>query len=414
MTEGNLEFEKPIQELEDKIADLEDLSEDSEINLSDELQRLRECLEQQKRITYANLSAWERVQIARNPRRPVISDYISLMLDDFMELYGDHKYRDDPSIVTGFAEMEGEKMMFMGHRRGKTTEERMECNFGSAHPEGYRKALHKMKIAEKYNLPVVSLINTPGAYPGIGAEERGQAKAIAENLKEMARLETPIICIVTGEGGSGGALGIGVGDYLSILENSFYSVISPEGCAAILWKDGDKAPEAAEALKLAPDDLKKHGIVDEVIPEPLGGAHRDPKGAADIIKSTILRYLDELKSYSTEELLEHRYQRYRKIGEYIEEETSRLSDQQEGGGSEEETEKTESLVTSYGSAGDGNSSSSAGNEQVPSATEDEPHDEQENQSENDTSPSENKTRSDPDPQPVTNRSEDGEDSAHRN
>ncbi len=318
MEDETLEFEKPIRVLEEKIEDLQQVSADSDIDLSDEIQRLKECLEQQKRITYSSLSAWERVQLARNQDRPGITDFIDLMLDDFMELHGDHTFQDDTAMITGFAEMDGERMLILGHRRGNDTEERMECNFGSAHPEGYRKAREKMKLAEKFNLPIVSLINTPGAYPGIGAEERGQAKAIAENMFEMSKLRTPIICIVTGEGGSGGAIGIGVGDYFSIMENAYYSVISPEGCGAILWKSGEKAPEAAEALKLTPDELKKHEIVDEIIPEPLGGAHRDPQGTADILRSTILRYLDDLQAYDMDELLERRYRKHRKIGAFLE------------------------------------------------------------------------------------------------
>ncbi len=330
MGEGSHDFEKPIQILEQKIEDLERVSSKSDIDLSDEIHRLRECLERQKRVTYANLSAWERVQLARDPERPVISDFIQLILDDFVELHGDHKYWDDDAIVTGLATIEHQRMMFMGHRRGKNTQERMDCNFGSAHPEGYRKALDKMKLAEKFNLPIVSLINTPGAYPGIGAEERGQARAIAKNMFEMSRLRTPIICIVTGEGGSGGAIGIGVGDYFSIMENAYYSVISPEGCGAILWKSGDKAPEAAEALKLTPGDLKKHGIVDEIIPEPLGGAHRDPKGTADILKSTIIRYIEELDSYDIDELLERRYEKYRSLGAFLEGKPAELKGQVAG------------------------------------------------------------------------------------
>jgi len=335
MGEGSHDFEKPIRVLEQKIEDLEQVSQDSDIDLSDEIQRLRECLERQKRVTYANLSAWERVQLARDPERPVISDFIQLMLDEFIELHGDHKYQDDEAIVTGLARIEHQRMLFLGHRRGKNTQERMDCNFGSAHPEGYRKALDKMKLAEKFDLPVVSLINTPGAYPGIGAEERGQARAIARNLFEMSRLRTPIICIVTGEGGSGGAIGIGVGDCFSIMENAYYSVISPEGCGAILWKSGDKAPEAAEALKLTPTELKQHGIVDEIIPEPLGGAHRDPKGAADILKSTIMRYIEELSSCDIDDLVERRYEKYRNLGSFLEGKPAELKGQVAGHAMEE-------------------------------------------------------------------------------
>lgn len=320
MSETHLEFEKPIQELENKIADLEEHSRKNDIDLSEEIQRLRERLKQKKKETYENLTSWQRVQIARNADRPVVKDYISLIFDDFMELHGDRTYRDDPALITGFARLNGRSLMLIGHRKGKNTKERMDCNFGSPHPEGYRKALHKMKLAEKFQLPILCLINTPGAYPGIGAEERGQAQAIADNLFEMSRLETPIISIVIGEGGSGGALGIGIGDILATMEHSYYSVISPEGCAAILWKDGSKAPEAAEALKLIPEDLKELGIVDDIISEPLGGAHRNPEKAAEHLKDSILSYLDKLSNQKMDSILEQRYEKYRNIGEFLERE----------------------------------------------------------------------------------------------
>jgi acetyl-CoA carboxylase carboxyl transferase subunit alpha len=237
-----------------------------------------------------------------------------MMLDDFVELHGDRVFGDDRAIVTGLASMQGQRFLLIGHRKGKTVKDRLACNFGCAHPEGYRKALQKMRLAEKLRLPIVTFINTPGAYPGIGAEERGQAAAIARNILEMFDLKVPVICIVIGEGGSGGALGIGVGDRVGMLENSYYSVISPEGCAAILWKSGDKAPEAAEALKLTSKDLLRLGLVDRVIEEPLGGAHRDPRSTVDRVKTQILEWLAELTAIPTETLLARRYEKFRRMG----------------------------------------------------------------------------------------------------
>lgn len=321
---NELDFERPIVELENEITKLEELSGKSDMNLSGHIRELRENADRLRREIFANLTPWQRVQVARHPDRPLTTQYVELMCDDFMELHGDRYFGDDKAIVTGFARLGGRKILVVGHRRGRNTKERLECNFGCPHPEGYRKALRKMKLAEKYHLPIVTLINTPGAYPGIGAEERGQATAIAENLFEMSKLRTIVICIVIGEGGSGGALGIGIGDRLLILENAYFSVISPEGCAAILWKERDKAADAAQVLKLAPKDLYELGIVDEIVPEPMGGAHRDHKEMAQILKRTILRHLDELTGVPIEELLQRRYGKYRAIGRHIEEQEAAI------------------------------------------------------------------------------------------
>jgi acetyl-CoA carboxylase carboxyl transferase subunit alpha len=254
------------------------------------------------------------VTVARHADRPLTSDYMQMMLDDFVELHGDRVFGDDRAIVTGLASMGSHRFLLVGHRKGKTVKDRLACNFGCAHPEGYRKALQKMRLAEKLKLPIVTFINTPGAYPGIGAEERGQAAAIARNILEMFDLKVPVVCIVIGEGGSGGALGIGVGDRIGVLENAYYSVITPEGCAAILWKSGDKAPEAAEALKLTGKDLLRLGLIDKVLDEPLGGAHRDPRGTVDRVKVQVTEWLDELKQLPIEQLLQQRYEKFRRMG----------------------------------------------------------------------------------------------------
>ncbi len=314
LSSGALAFERPIQEIEQRIAELEGLAASTRLDISGEIEALRLRLAEQIERTYGELSAWERVNVARHAKRPVAADYISSILDDFYELHGDRCFGDDPAIVTGFATIEDRRFLLVGNRKGRTTKERLECNFGCAHPEGYRKALRKMKLAERLGLPIVSLINTPGAYPGIGAEERGQALAIAENILAMVSLRVPIVAIVIGEGGSGGALGIGVGDRVLMLEYAYYSVISPEGCAAILWKDAEKTPEAAAALKLTAPDLVKLGIVDEVIPEPPGGAHRAPGAAMAEVRKVILRHLRALGELPTERLLSERLAKYRHIG----------------------------------------------------------------------------------------------------
>ncbi len=309
-----LSFERPLLELEHKIQELKQLASGTHLDLVAEIEGLEERLKRQTQEVYSQLSPWERVNVARHADRPLTSDYIQMMLDDFVELHGDRVFGDDSAIVTGLASMEGQQFLLVCHRKGKTVKDRLACNFGCAHPEGYRKAMQKMRLAEKMKLPIVTFINTPGAYPGIGAEERGQAAAIAQNILEMFDIKVPIVCVVIGEGGSGGALGIGVGDRVGVLENAYYSVISPEGCAAILWKSGDKAPEAAEALKLTSGDLKRLGLVDQVIAEPLGGAHRDPRATVETVKAQILAWLEELQQIPTEELLAQRYAKFRAMG----------------------------------------------------------------------------------------------------
>ena len=310
---SGMAFERPIQEIEERIRELEELAERTNLGLDDELEALRDRLSLEIERTYEQLSAWETVQVARHEDRPLTSDYIGHICDDFFELYGDRAYGDDPAIVTGLATIGRRRVMLVGHRKGRTTKARIECNFGCAHPEGYRKALRKMKLAEKLGLPIVSLVNTPGAYPGIGAEERGQAMAIAENILAMLSLRVPVVVVVIGEGGSGGALGIGVGDKVLQMQYAYYSVISPEGCAAILWKDGARTPDAAEALKLTSADLIRLGVVDGVIREPSGGAHRAPEKAMDEVRSEIERALGELDGVDPDELVRLRHQKYRAI-----------------------------------------------------------------------------------------------------
>ena len=309
-----LAFERPLVDLEQKIQELKRLAVNTHLDLNGEVVALEDRLRRQTAQVYHDLSAWERVNVARHADRPLTSDYIQLMLDDFTELHGDRLFGDDRAIVTGLATMQGVRFMLVGHRKGKTVKDRLACNFGCAHPEGYRKALAKMRLAEKLHLPIVTFINTPGAYPGIGAEERGQAGAIARNILEMFSIGVPIVCIVIGEGGSGGALGIGVGDRVGMLENAYYSVISPEGCAAILWKSGEKAPEAAEALNLTGKDLLRLGLVNKVIEEPLGGAHRDVAATIKAVATQVKEWLDELGSLSREELLDQRYEKFRHMG----------------------------------------------------------------------------------------------------
>jgi len=311
---AGLEFEKPIVELEKKIQELKSYVSDKKINLSSEVRRLEDRLDHLRKEIYSKLTAWQRVQIARHPQRPYTLDYINMFMSDFIELHGDRVFADDKAIVGGLAKLDNQRLLILGHQKGRDTKENLQRNFGCAHPEGYRKALRIMRLAEEFNLPIVIFIDTPGAYPGIGAEERGQSLAIAENLREMTQIAVPIIAIVIGEGGSGGALGIGVADRIYVLENSYYSVISPEGCAAILWKDGAKAPDAAEVLKLTAQDLLNLGIIDEVIPEPLGGAHRDREKMAQELKDVITRGLTELKALNKEELLDLRYKKFRKMG----------------------------------------------------------------------------------------------------
>jgi acetyl-CoA carboxylase carboxyl transferase subunit alpha len=311
---ANLDFEKPITELEKKIHELKSFTADKKIDLSSEAKKLEEKLESLKKDIYTKLTPWQRVQIARHPQRPYTLDYIGMMMTDFMELHGDRGFADDKAIVGGFAKLDGKKIMVMGHQKGRDIKENLKRNFGCAHPEGYRKALRFMQTAEKFDLPIVIFIDTPGAYPGIGAEERGQAQAIALNLREMISIAVPIVSVVIGEGGSGGALGVGVSDRICVLENAYYSVISPEGCAAILWKSSAKSPDAAEVLKLTAKDLLKEGIIDEIVPEPLGGAHHDPQKMAQTMKSMILKDLKELGEMKKEDLLKSRYKKFRGIG----------------------------------------------------------------------------------------------------
>jgi len=318
MNASGLDFEKPIIELERKIEELKGLTETENIDLSSEIKQLTQRLKKLKKDIFDNLTAWQRVQIARHPQRPYTLDYINLIMSDFVQLHGDRLFSDDKAIVCGLATLGDEHVMVIGHQKGRDAKENVLRNFGCAHPEGYRKALRLMRMAEKFSVPIVIFIDTPGAYPGIGAEERGQAHSIAYNIREMADIGVPVIVFVIGEGGSGGALGIGIGDKVCILENAYYSVISPEGCAAILWRDRAKAPEAAEALKLTAEDLLKMNIVDEMIKEPLGGAHRDPAACAENLKAAIKKYLKELKEIPADELLEARYERFRKLGVFKE------------------------------------------------------------------------------------------------
>ena len=311
---AGLDFEKPIAELEKKIHELKHFVADKKIDLSSEVKKLEDKLEHLKKDTYVNLTPWQRVQLARHPQRPYTLDYINLLMTDFLEMHGDRLFSDDKAIVCGFAKLDKQKIVVIGHQKGRDTKENLKRNFGCAHPEGYRKALRMMQLAEEFNLPVVIFIDTPGAYPGIGAEERGQSQAIATNLRDMASIATPIISTVTGEGGSGGALGVGVADRVYILENSYYSVISPEGCAAILWKDGANAPEAAAVLKLTGEDLLKLKVIDGVIPEPFGGAHRDHEKTAQNLKEVLVRDIKELKGLKKDTLLASRYQKFRNMG----------------------------------------------------------------------------------------------------
>jgi acetyl-CoA carboxylase carboxyl transferase subunit alpha len=311
-----LEFEKPIAELERELDKLRSKAASQNIDMSDEIAKIESKLAETRQQIYDNLTPWQRVQIARHTQRPFMLDYLAHAFSDFCELHGDRRIGDDHAMPGGFAMIGGRRVVVVGHQKGRDTKENLKRNFGSAHPEGYRKALRLMKLAEKFGLPVITLIDTPGAYPGIGAEERNIAEAIAFNLREMMLLKVPVIAIVLGEGGSGGALGIGVADRVLMMENAYYSVISPEGCAAILWKHRKHAPEAAEAMKLAAPDLLQLGLIDGFIPEPTGGAHHDHAGTAKALRDTILSNLDELSKLSTEELLEARYAKFRAFGEW--------------------------------------------------------------------------------------------------
>ena len=311
---ADLEFEKPIVDLEKQILELRDFSAKGKIGLDGEIRSLEKKLEELRHSIYETLTPWQRVQIARHPKRPYTLDYMTLIMTDFVELHGDRLFSDDKAIIAGFAKLDGKKIAVIGHQKGRDTKENLMRNFGSAHPEGYRKAMRMMALAEKFGRPILCFVDTPGAYPGVGAEERGQAHAIAYNLREMIDIAVPIIVVVIGEGGSGGALGIGVGDKVFVLENAYYSVISPEGCAAILWKDRSRARDAASTLRLTAKDLLELGLIDEVIPEPLGGAHRDPKQTAETLKEILVKQLTLLEKIPKERLLEERYGKFRKMG----------------------------------------------------------------------------------------------------
>ncbi len=318
MTIAPLEFEKPIVELEKKLEDLKKHLRGQDVDVDPEVRRISARIAQLRTDIYLNLTPWQRVQIARHVQRPYALDYLGMCFEDFIELRGDRLFGEDRAMPGGFATIDGRRCVVLGHQKGRDTKDNILRNFGSANPEGYRKALRLMKMAEKFKLPVITFIDTPGAYPGVGAEERHIAEAIAVNLREMMVLETPIIACVIGEGGSGGALGIGVADRVLILENAYYSVISPEGCAAILWKHRSHAPEAAAALKLSAPDLLEHGMVDEVVPEPPGGAHHDPAAAAAALRVVLLEQLDQLSGLSVKKLLAARYAKFRRHGVYAE------------------------------------------------------------------------------------------------
>jgi acetyl-CoA carboxylase carboxyl transferase subunit alpha len=309
-------FEKNISDLEQQIASLQEMAEQHGLDVRKEVSLLEQKLARMKEESYRNLTPMERVQLARHPKRPYTRDYIGLMFTDFIELHGDRMFRDDEAIVCGWARLEGRTVMVIGQQKGRDMKENLRCNFGMPHPEGYRKALRLMQMAEKFGHPVVTLIDTPGAYPGIGAEERGQAEAIARNLREMARLRVPIVAVVIGEGGSGGALALGVADRVLMLENSVYSVITPEGCAAILWKTAAAKDKAAEAMKMTAADLNELSVIDEVLPEPFGGAHTDWSTTADVLREALVRHLVELSELTPEKLLPKRWEKYLAMGEF--------------------------------------------------------------------------------------------------
>ncbi len=317
MAPAPLVFEKPIHELEKQLGQLEQRPNPTPAE-KDIIRNMRTDIVKLKREVFEGLDAWQTVQVARHEARPQTADYVELLFDEFVELHGDKAFGDDRAIITGFAKLAGRKVMLVGHQKGRNLKERTEYFYGCAHPEGYRKAMAKMEMAAKYNMPVICLIDTPGAYPGVGAEERGQAYNIALNLREMSRLKTPIICVVIGEGGSGGALGIGVGDHVSVLQFAYYSVISPEGCAGILWKHSKHADQAAKALRFTSHDLLELGVIDEVVPEPLGGAHRNHRAMGMTLKGSLVAALDSLSELSKEELVKRRYEKFRRIGVFEE------------------------------------------------------------------------------------------------
>jgi acetyl-CoA carboxylase carboxyl transferase subunit alpha len=313
-----LDFEKPLLELERQIDDLKKMGAEQQIDVAEEARLLQLRLDTLRQEIYSNLTPMQRVMVARHPRRPYPLDYLSTIFTDFLELHGDRLYRDDPAIVGGWARLDGVSVMVIGHQKGRDTKENLKRNFGMAHPEGYRKALRLMKLAAKFGAPVITLIDTPGAYPGIGAEERGQSEALARNIIEMAALPTPSVAVVIGEGGSGGALALGVADRVLMLENSVYSVISPEGCAAILWKDASQKERAAEALKITAEDLLRLKLIDEIIPEPVGGAHLDPDATGESLRTVLIRHVTELRKIRPEKLVRRRADKYGAMGAYTE------------------------------------------------------------------------------------------------
>jgi acetyl-CoA carboxylase carboxyl transferase subunit alpha len=313
-----LDFEQPVAELEAKIEELRRVGHDNEINIQEEIDRLEKKSRALTESIFATLTPWQISQLSRHPLRPYLLDYIRRIFDDFQELHGDRAFADDRAIVGGVARLDGRSVMLIGHQKGRDTKEKIQRNFGMPRPEGYRKALRLMEMAERFRLPILTFIDTPGAYPGIGAEERGQSEAIARNLLVMSRLRTPIICTVVGEGGSGGALAIGVGDRVLMLKYSTYSVISPEGCASILWKSADKAQLAAEAMAITSDKLKEQGLIDEILPEPLGGAHRDPGAMAETVKRALYSHLEALRERDLDDLVAERYRRLMSYGRFKE------------------------------------------------------------------------------------------------
>ncbi len=312
-----LDFEKPVVDLQKKIDDLTTYAEDHDLDLSAEIEPLRRALEMEEKRIFSNLTPFQRIKLARHPERPYMSDFVQRIFTDFVELHGDRNYRDDPAIVSGIARFEGRRVALVGHQKGRDTDENIHRNFGMAHPEGFRKAMRIMKMGERFKMPVITFIDSAGAYPGIGAEERGQSEAIARNLLEMSLVRVPIVVVVTGEGGSGGALAIGIGNRVLMFENAYYAVCTPEACATILWKDVSKAQEAAPVMKIMSADLKRLGIIDEILPEPFGGAHRDASHGASTLRAALARNLEDLEKLSDDQLVEDRYEKFRKMGEFV-------------------------------------------------------------------------------------------------
>jgi acetyl-CoA carboxylase carboxyl transferase subunit alpha len=311
-----LDFERPIVDLENRLDQLQRMDDGTDKSVREEAAKLEKKIGKIRKEVFSNLTRWQITQLARHPNRPYMADYINLVFRNFLEIHGDRAFRDDPPVICGFAELDGQRVLLIGQQKGRNTNEKIYRNFGMANPEGYRKALRAMKLAEKFSLPVITFIDTPGAFPGIGAEERGQSEAIARNLLEMSHLKTPIVVAVLGEGGSGGALALGVGDEILMMEYAIYSVISPEGCASILWRDTTKSEVAAEMMKITAPDLKKAGVIDRIVPEPMGGAHRDHKAAAEALKAALIEALTPLLAMPVQKLVERRYAKFREMGAY--------------------------------------------------------------------------------------------------